>query len=258
MENFIFIGYDERQGDPFHVAKHSFLSRSSNPRTFVHKIDHRHERNRGVFSRPWLIKEDGSYEDVRDGRPFSVQFSHSRFLTPYLAKEKGASDWAMFIDCDVLCLDDVDVLFDTVRRYHSDKAVVVVKHDYKPTNTTKMDGMSQFSYNKKCWSAMMLFNLNHPEVQALTPEIVDKATGRWLHQFDWLSSDDLIGAVDESWQFIPDHSEMTLNTVGEVGVLTPSIIHYTEGGPWFEEYRDCTYGDLWFKEFYLYKKGIGA
>ena len=29
---------------------------------------------------------------------------------------------------------------------------------------------------------------------------------------------------------------------------TPKILHYTEGGPWFDGYRDCEYGDDWKKE----------
>jgi hypothetical protein len=29
---------------------------------------------------------------------------------------------------------------------------------------------------------------------------------------------------------------------------TPKILHYTEGGPWFDGYRDCEYADDWKKE----------
>ena len=25
----------------------------------------------------------------------------------------------------------------------------------------------------------------------------------------------------------------------------PKAIHYTEGGPWFKNYRNCEYGDVW-------------
>ena len=25
----------------------------------------------------------------------------------------------------------------------------------------------------------------------------------------------------------------------------PSALHYTDGGPWFEETKDCDYSDLW-------------
>ena len=29
---------------------------------------------------------------------------------------------------------------------------------------------------------------------------------------------------------------------------TPRALHYTEGGPWFDGYRDCEYADDWKKE----------
>ena len=28
---------------------------------------------------------------------------------------------------------------------------------------------------------------------------------------------------------------------------TPKALHYTEGGPWFENYRHCSYHDVWKK-----------
>ena len=31
---------------------------------------------------------------------------------------------------------------------------------------------------------------------------------------------------------------------------TPNLIHYTEGGPWFENYRDCEFAGLWKDELY--------
>jgi len=29
---------------------------------------------------------------------------------------------------------------------------------------------------------------------------------------------------------------------------TPKVLHYTEGGPWFENMRDCEYDHVWKKE----------
>ena len=29
---------------------------------------------------------------------------------------------------------------------------------------------------------------------------------------------------------------------------TPKLIHYTEGGPWFDNYKDCEYAEVWKKE----------
>ena len=39
---------------------------------------------------------------------------------------------------------------------------------------------------------------------------------------------------------------------------TPKAIHYTEGGPWFDDYRDCEYADVWnqyHKEYNGYTNG---
>jgi hypothetical protein len=30
------------------------------------------------------------------------------------------------------------------------------------------------------------------------------------------------------------------------------VIHYTNGGPWFDEWQDCDYADLWLHERDLY------
>lgn len=34
----------------------------------------------------------------------------------------------------------------------------------------------------------------------------------------------------------------------------PKAIHYTLGGPWFEAWKDCEFGDLWLKELEESKK----
>ena len=34
-----------------------------------------------------------------------------------------------------------------------------------------------------------------------------------------------------------------------------SIIHWTDGGPWFEDYRDCPLNELWYNELF-YKFGV--
>ena len=38
-------------------------------------------------------------------------------------------------------------------------AVMVVKHDHQPTETTKMDGQLQTVYARKNWSSVILWNL---------------------------------------------------------------------------------------------------
>lgn len=250
MKTHIFIGYDEREKDPYNVCVQSLKDSSLCPENIiVHPINHRELRKLGYFDRPWLIKEDGTYEDVRDGRPFSVQFSHSRFLTPFLAKKYGISDCVMFVDCDFLFLDDVNVLMNECRRqaYLSNYPVQVVKHDYNPQNTVKMDGSRQTTYNRKLWSSLMVFDTTNKANDVLDPQSVSYQTGKWLHQFEWLDNPETqIGSIPEVWNFIPNHSERRTDLTGSEA----SAIHFTEGGPWFENYEDCPYSELWTRSFY--------
>src|SRR3546814_6586317 len=76
----------------------------------------------------------------------STDFSFSRFLTPSLA---GFQDWAIFMDDDMLVLDDIAKLW-ALRddRY----AVQVVKHDHVPQEDVKFLDKVQTKYEKKNWS----------------------------------------------------------------------------------------------------------
>ena len=159
----------------------------------------------------------------------STEFSLTRFLTPALSNFKG---WSLYCDCDFLFLDDIQELFDLA---DSKYAAMVVKHDYKPKSNTKMDGQIQFPYPRKNWSSLILFNNEHPSHKFLD---VNGMTPAELHQFDWIADKDL-GELPERWNWL----------VGYYDDLwaydDPSALHYTDGGPWFEETKDCDYSDLW-------------
>lgn len=250
MKSHIFIGYDEREKDPYSVCIQSLKDNSQNPDDIViHPLNHRELRAKGLFDRPWMIESDGSYRDIRDARPFSVQFSHSRFLTPYLAKSMGIIGPAMFVDCDFVFQKDVHDLTKYCREemYEHDYPVMVVKHDYSPENTLKMDGSPQAKYNRKLWSSLMVFDTRNKANEILSPEAVSQQPGSWLHQFQWLEdSARQIGPIPEAWNFIPGHSDNRLGISG----YEANAIHYTEGGPWFSKYEDCLYGDIWTRYFY--------
>jgi hypothetical protein len=81
--------------------------------------------------------------------------------------------------------------------------------------------------------------MNCARCTALTPEYVNTASGLELHQFKWLDSDDLIGALPRQWNHL-------------VGYDAPrddaSLVHYTTGGPYFTEYQHCEYAGEWFAE----------
>ncbi|KAI7736416.1 hypothetical protein M8C21_016089, partial [Ambrosia artemisiifolia] len=228
----IFIGYDPKEHVAYEVCRYSLLKRSSIPVEII-PIKQSELRQKNIYSR-----ERGKLE--------STEFSFTRFLTPFLA---GYDGWAMFVDCDFLYLGDIKELFDLI----DDKyAVMCVQHDYAPKETTKMDGAVQTVYPRKNWSSMVLYNCGHVKNMVLTPEVVNKESGAFLHRFMWLE-DDEIGSVPFVWNFLVGH-----NRVVEGDTSTyPKAIHYTLGGPWFDAWKDCEFGDLWLKELEECKKDGG-
>jgi hypothetical protein len=81
----------------------------------------------------------------------------------------------------------------------------------------------------------MLFN--NTKCKKLTPSVVSNESGMFLHQFKWLNSDDEIGNIPLEWNFLVGEEEPTNNL--------PKLIHYTLGGPYFEDYRDIDYVNIW-------------
>jgi lipopolysaccharide biosynthesis glycosyltransferase len=213
----IFIGYDPREAVAYHVLSHSIIARASQP---VQISPLALSNLTGVFK--------------REKHPLqSTEFSFSRFLTPYLSNYEG---WSLFCDCDMLMLDDVAKLW-ALRK--DEFAVQVVKHDHKPKETVKFLDAPQSKYEKKNWSSVMLFN--NAKCKALTPDFVNTATGLELHQFKWLNDDRLIGEIPPRWNHLVDYQPA-------VPESELSFIHYTEGGPYFEAYRNCGYAHLWMAE----------
>lgn len=170
-----------------------------------------------------------------DDKPFSTEFSHTRFLVPALMNYKGV---ALFADSDMLCLSNIKKLFDL---FDPKYAMQVVKHNHVPLpNVKKMDGREQLKYFRKNWSSFMLFNCEHPSNAVLTPERVNTAKGSDLHALSWLK-DSEIGALPNSYNYISGVSpKMAIDDV--------DVIHYTEGGAWFDECKDVPYANLWVAE----------
>ena len=160
----------------------------------------------------------------------STEFAVSRFLTPTLA----GSGLALFLDCDILARHELSRLWRAAERDPT-KAVWVVQHDYIPQNDVKMDGQAQTKYARKNWSSVMLFNVDHPSNKKLTVEMVNSVPGRDLHRFCWLD-DSEIGRLDSEWNFLVGITQPYID---------PCLVHFTNGGPWFEEYRDVPYADEW-------------
>jgi len=115
--------------------------------------------------------------------------------------------------------------------------VMVVKHHHVPKETVKFLGEPQSKYEKKNWSSVMLFN--NSRCRALTPDYVNTASGLELHQFKWLRGDDLIGALPDRWNHLVGYNPPRRDA---------AVVHYTLGGPYFDEYRNCEYSKEWFAE----------
>jgi len=209
----IFVGFDSKEVVAYHVLVQSIVERSSIP---------------VVFSPIVLNNLGGIFR--RERNPLqSTEFSFSRFLVPYLSDYQG---WSIFMDCDMLARVDIADLW-ALRddRY----AAMCVKHDYQPKVETKFLGQTQTKYEKKNWSSMILFN--NAKCKALTEDFVNTATGLQLHQFKWLESDDQIGEVPVTWNYLVNEYDYREDA---------KLVHFTDGGPYFDEYRNDDYAEEWF------------
>ena len=211
----VFIGFDSAEDVSFNVLAHSIHVRASAPVSITPVML---TQLKGVYARPRNPLQ-------------STEFSFSRFLTPWLAAYEG---WAVFMDCDMLMRDDIAELWKLRdERY----AVQVVKHVHVPKETVKFNDHTQTKYEKKNWSSVMLMNC--ARCRALTPEYVNTATGLELHQFKWLDSEDLIGALPARWNHLVGYDPPRTDA---------ALAHFTIGGPWFEAYRDSEYAEDWRRE----------
>ena len=212
MNNNVYIGYDTREDLAYQVCKYSITSKSKNVDVYPLKLSE-------------LRNQDLYWRD--EDKLGSTEFTFSRFLVPELNQFSG---WAIFCDCDLLFLEDINNLFQLA----DDKyAVMCVQHDYNPGEGTKMDGQVQTIYPRKNWSSVVLWNCSHPSNKKINKELVNdpQTTGKYLHRFSWLK-DDEIGSIPHDWNWLVGWYQETKDH-------KPSGIHYTEGGPWFENYRFC-------------------
>ena len=214
----VFIGYDSREDIAYRVAARSLLDTSSIPLEII-PIVQGDLRRRGIHN--------------RDKDPLSsTEFSFTRFLTPYLCDYQG---WALFVDCDFLFRKDIAQILDYT---DTDKAVLVVKHDYTPKESTKMDGCVQHPYPKKNWSSCILWNAGAEECRSLTPEVIDIQSGMYLHQFKWIPDPSRIGSLPITFNYLE-------------GVYTaedepdPIAVHFTRGGPWFPQWQHVDFNTEW-------------
>lgn len=210
LKNKVFIGYDSREDIAYQVLKYSIEKNAKKPVEII----------------PLKLKEltaERHFNRPQDPLQ-STEFTYTRFLVPHLCGYEGT---AIFMDCDMLCLGDINEVFELDLK---NQALKVVKHDHRPSNTVKMDGKVQTSYPRKNWSSFMLLNCR--KLTMWTKEAVETMPAKWLHRFEPIP-DEQIGDIPNTWNVLDRFDETT------------KLIHYTEGGPWFENYKDHPYGGPW-------------
>lgn len=213
----IFIGYDTTETIAYHVCSNSIIRTASCP----------------ISIKPLFLQLLSNYKETHtDG---SNQFVYTRFLVPYLSNYSG---WAIFIDGDMIVIDDIKNLWEL---RDDSKAVMVVKHNYKTTQSTKYLGAKNEDYPRKNWSSVVLWNCAHLKNKMLTPQFVQNASGSELHRFTWLDDSD-IGELPIEWNWLAD----------EYGANADAkLIHYTLGTPCFEEFTSTPMSEHWHAELKL-------
>ena len=139
----------------------------------------------------------------------------------------------MFVDNDFVFKCNPTEL----EKYLKNKPVGVVKHKLDNIHGVKMDGVENKSYPKKCWSSLMLFD--NSKLKHLTKEYLDDATPADLHQFAWVDEKD-ISEIPRSYNHLVGYYKKH-NRI--------KAIHYTQGGPWFEEYKNGEFSEEWWKVY---------
>ena len=215
----VYIGWDSREPIAAEVCRYSILQHATIPVNIV-MLKQNELRDKKVY-----------WRDV--DKLASTEFTFTRFLIPAL---NDYQDTAIFMDSDMVLLTDIAELIDEV---DPEKAISCVQHDYTPPPGIKMDGQQQLAYPRKNWSSMVVWNCAHPDNKKVTLDLVNdpEVTGAYLHRFSWLKDKD-IGLLGPQWNWLVGWYKE-----GRDGF--PSLLHYTEGGPWFPNHQNCEYADVW-------------
>ena len=207
----IFIGFDQKEAIAYHTFVQSLIENSTIPLSITplaeNNLDHYTEKH-----------TDGTNK-----------FTYSRFLVPYLMNFKG---WAIFADGDMVCLSDIKIL---KSYFDPNKAVTLVKHDYKTKHKTKYFGQKNEDYPRKNWSSVIIWNCEHPKNKILTPKFIGQKEGSFLHRFNWLK-DVEIGELPKSWNWLAMEYEEKRDL---------DLIHYTLGTPCFKDYSKKPLSEYW-------------
>lgn len=211
----VFLGFDPREEVAFHTCASSIIRNCSEPVSIT------------PLYLPHIRKAVGYEEKHGDG---SNDFIYSRFLIPALCDYQG---WALYLDGDMVVKGDLARLWGL---RDASKDAMVVKHDYQTKAHSKYLGARNEDYPRKNWSSVILWNCGNFPNRKLTPDLVAKSSGAFLHRFQWLD-DSRIGELPKAWNWLVGEYEH--NPQAE-------LLHYTLGGPYFTEYANTDHAEDWF------------
>lgn len=209
----IFIGHDSKYPQATKVCRASMESYNSNLN--ITYVDKQHLKKYEFYGRKDIPTE-------------STEFSFTRFYVPMLCNYEGI---ALFCDNDFLWkCDPLEV-----EKYLGDNDIAVVKHEDYEALGVKMDGKENKSYPRKNWSSLIIYNCS--KLKNLTKEYLDNASPSDLHELKWANK---IGEIPRSYNHL-------------VGVYKPhnkiKALHYTNGGPWFDKYKDAELSEEWWSTY---------
>lgn len=188
--NRVWIGADERQPLAFNVLQHSIHMASKSPVQVMPLWKHQLPITRFGLT----------------------DFTFSRYLVPWLCNYTGT---ALFMDGDMLVLDDINELFDL----HNGASVSVVQDQ-----------------DKFEWPSLMLFDC--AKCCELTPEYVNDPASTPHDLTSWATD---VGTLPKEWNVMVMASDPD-----KAGVLNGAkVLHFTEGLPCFFETQDTPGAAQW-------------
>ena len=210
----IYIGHDSKFPQATRVCRKSIEDYGEHE---IKYLDKKSLTRVGVYGRKDISGE-------------STEFSFTRFYVPMLSHYQGKS---LFVDNDFVFKCNPTELV----QYLRNKPVACVKHKLDNIHNSKMDGVKNKSYPRKCWSSLMLFDCS--KLKNLSKEYLDNASPADLHQFAWVK-DNEIGRIPLKYNHLVGYYKKHKYI---------KAIHYTQGGPWFDEYKDGELSEEWWKVY---------
>ena len=213
----IFIGHDSRFPQATRACRKSIEDHSKKGEHEIKYLDRKSLTRVGAYGRDAVKGE-------------STEFSFTRFYVPMLSHYQGIS---LFVDNDFIFKCNPS----EIEQYLRNKPVACVKHKLENIHGNKMDGIENKSYPRKCWSSLMLFD--NTKLKHLTKEYLDNASPADLHQFAWVK-DNEIGRIPLKYNHLVGYYKKHKYI---------KAIHYTQGGPWFDEYKNSELSEEWWKVY---------